>query len=170
MLRETFPTFKPVYVPREQNAKADLLAKLASSGKGSQQRSVIQQTLKSPRTTVDGTTKVSHVETLEVNSVKGRGHHSLTQDTLKVPKISIYGLSGEELLEVLQVDIVETWMTPHQCYLVDGILPTEPVEVKAVKRNARRYTLVDVVPPWLHPSYPHLCKRGSMYLYHDRAP
>jgi len=34
LLRETFPTFELVHVPREQNARADLLAKLASSGKG----------------------------------------------------------------------------------------------------------------------------------------
>jgi len=30
LLRETFPTFKLVHVPREQNAQADLLAKLAA--------------------------------------------------------------------------------------------------------------------------------------------
>jgi len=34
LLKEIFPTFELVHVPREQNARADLLAKLASSGKG----------------------------------------------------------------------------------------------------------------------------------------
>ncbi|XP_068498197.1 uncharacterized protein [Phaseolus vulgaris] len=34
ILKETFAVFELVHVPREQNAQADLLAKLASSGKG----------------------------------------------------------------------------------------------------------------------------------------
>ena len=34
VLRETCEVFELVHVPREQNARADLLAKLASSGKG----------------------------------------------------------------------------------------------------------------------------------------
>jgi len=33
-LRRSFASFEVVHVPREQNARADLLAKLASSGKG----------------------------------------------------------------------------------------------------------------------------------------
>jgi len=34
VLKETFEAFELVHVPREQNARADLLAKLASLGKG----------------------------------------------------------------------------------------------------------------------------------------
>jgi len=34
VLKESFEVFELVYVPREQNARADLLAKLASLGKG----------------------------------------------------------------------------------------------------------------------------------------
>ena len=34
VLKEAFTVFELVHVPREQNARADLLAKLASSGKG----------------------------------------------------------------------------------------------------------------------------------------
>jgi len=41
ILKETFAVFKLVHVPREQNDRADLLAKLASSGKGARQRTVI---------------------------------------------------------------------------------------------------------------------------------
>ena len=67
----------------------------------------------------------------------------MTQKTLRVPKISIYGLSREESSEVLQLDVVETWMTPYQHYLVDGMLPAEPAEAKTVKRNEGRYTLID---------------------------
>ncbi|XP_068504510.1 uncharacterized protein [Phaseolus vulgaris] len=48
-LKGSFALFDVVHVPREQNARADLLAKLASSGKGARQRTVIQETLKAPR-------------------------------------------------------------------------------------------------------------------------
>jgi len=41
VLRVGFSTFNLVYVPREQNTRADLLSKLASSGKGGLQRLVI---------------------------------------------------------------------------------------------------------------------------------
>jgi len=34
LLKETFAAFELVHVPREQNARADLLAKLASLGRG----------------------------------------------------------------------------------------------------------------------------------------
>jgi len=34
VLRKAFAVFELVHVPREHNARADLLAKLASSGKG----------------------------------------------------------------------------------------------------------------------------------------
>jgi len=42
VLKGAFVAFELVHVPREQNARADLLAKLASSGKGGRQRTVIQ--------------------------------------------------------------------------------------------------------------------------------
>jgi len=48
VLKESFEVFKLVHVPREHNARADLLAKLASSGKGGTKRTVIQETLKTP--------------------------------------------------------------------------------------------------------------------------
>ena len=49
LLKTSFTEFELIHVPREQNARADLLAKLASSGKGGKQRTVIQETLKVPR-------------------------------------------------------------------------------------------------------------------------
>ena len=53
VLKETFAVFELVHVPREQNARANLIAKLASSGKGGRQRTVIQETLRTPRTTTN---------------------------------------------------------------------------------------------------------------------
>ena len=41
LLKTSFTEFELVHVPREQNARADLLAKLASLGKGGKQRTVI---------------------------------------------------------------------------------------------------------------------------------
>jgi len=52
VLKSVFVVFELVHVSREQNARVDLLAKLASSGKGGRQRTVIQETLKTPRTFV----------------------------------------------------------------------------------------------------------------------
>ena len=48
VLKETFVVFVLVDVLREQNARADLLAKLASLGKKVRQRTVIQETLRTP--------------------------------------------------------------------------------------------------------------------------
>ena len=64
VLKKSFVVFKLVHVPREQNARADLLAKLANSGKGGKQRTVIQEPLKTPRTfTVDNSVGVHQVST-----------------------------------------------------------------------------------------------------------
>jgi len=67
----------------------------------------------------------------------------LTQETLKVPMVTTYGWLGDESLEVLQVDTVETWITPYQRYLADGLLPAEPTESKTVKSYAGKYTLIN---------------------------
>jgi len=123
ILKETFAVFELVYVPREQNARANLLAKLASSSKGGRLRIVIQETLRIPRTTTDVTAEVQQISTLE--GVK-RSHRSLAQETLKTPRISTYTLPGEESIQVCLIEGGETWMMPYQRYLADGILPLEP--------------------------------------------
>jgi len=43
ILKASFVVFELVHVPREQNVRADFLAKLSSSGKGGRQRTVIQE-------------------------------------------------------------------------------------------------------------------------------
>jgi len=58
ILRETFEVFELVHVPREQNVRVDLLAKLVSSGKGGRQRTVIQETLRTPLTATNNATEV----------------------------------------------------------------------------------------------------------------
>ena len=91
VLKESFDVFELVHVPREQNALADLLAKLASSGKGGQQRTVIQETLKTPRMVTDKMAEIQHVDTLKRMR---RSHQSLTHETVKTPRISRYLVVG----------------------------------------------------------------------------
>jgi len=83
-LRRSFASFEVVHVPREQNAQADLLAKLASSGKGSRQRTVIQETLKAPRAFVADHQVLHFCRSMER---KARSHRSLTQETLRMPRV-----------------------------------------------------------------------------------
>ena len=88
LLKGAFSLLELIHVPREQNARADLLAKLASSGKGGRQRTVIQETLKPPRKFIED----NRVDVLHISTARGRprSHHSLTQDTVKTPHISTY--------------------------------------------------------------------------------
>jgi len=94
VLKRAFAAFELVHVSREQNARADLLAKLASSGKRGRQRPVIQKTLKTPRKFVAD----NRVDILHVSTTRGkpRNHRSLSQDTTKAPSISAYPTSLEE--------------------------------------------------------------------------
>ncbi|XP_068477194.1 uncharacterized protein [Phaseolus vulgaris] len=143
VLKRAFAAFELVHVPREQNARADLLAKLASSGKGGRQRTVIQETLKTPRKFVAD----NWVDVLHVSKTRGnpRNHRSLSQDTARAPCISTYAASPEEGngIHICALEEGDTWMTPYRRYLADEILPAEPEEGKKIKRNAARYTLVD---------------------------
>jgi len=134
VLKEMFEVFELVHVPREQNARADLLAKLASSGKGDKQRTVIQETLKTPRTTANNLAEFQQISTLE--GVR-RSHRLLTQETIKTPKISVYPVAGEMSSQVYQVESRETWMTPYQHYLTDEVLPLEPTEARKIKKNSK---------------------------------
>jgi len=145
LLKGAFNALELIHVPREQNARADLLAKLASSGQGGRQRTVIQETVKAPRKFVED----NRVDVLQICTARGRprSHRSLTQDTLKMPRISTYADTPEEgrQMQVCALAEGDTWMTPYRRYLVDGALLVEPEEGKKVKRNAARYTLVDGV-------------------------
>ena len=93
VLKGAFATFELEHVPREQNARAGLLAKLASSSKGGRQRTVIQETLKTPRKFVAD----NRVDVLHISATRGkpRNHRSLIQDTARAPRISTYAASPE---------------------------------------------------------------------------
>jgi len=133
--------FELVHVPIEQNARADLIAKLASSGNGGRQRTVTQETLKIPRTfTADNLVGVHQISTLRGGA---KSHRSLTHETLKTPRVSTYPVLGEESLQICLVEGGETWMMPYKSYLADGILPLEPKEARKIKKNSAKYTLID---------------------------
>ncbi|PNX86818.1 gag-pol polyprotein, partial [Trifolium pratense] len=53
-LAKHFESFELVYVPREQNMRADLLSKLASTKKPGSHRTVIQETIKTPSISGEG--------------------------------------------------------------------------------------------------------------------
>jgi len=79
IFKESFAAFELVHVPREKNARADLIAKLASSGKRGRQRTIIQETLKTPRSfTIENMVGVHQVSTSRGGK---RIHWSLTQKT-----------------------------------------------------------------------------------------
>ena len=64
LLKGAFNALELIHVPREQNARADLLAKLASSGQGGRQRTV----LKAPRKFVED----NRVDVLQICTARGR--------------------------------------------------------------------------------------------------
>ena len=67
----------------------------------------------------------------------------MTQESLRFPRVVAYEIPSDELAVVSQANLTETWITPYQRYLADGLLPAEPTQVKMIKRNVGRYTLID---------------------------
>ena len=116
-----------MHVPREQNARADLLAKLASSGKGGKQRTVIQETLKVPRAFVSDNQVLHVYKSMERLTI---GHRSLTQETLKASRVRAQPSKIDDSMEVRAVKEPGTWITPYQLYLEDGVLPLDVAEAK----------------------------------------
>jgi len=58
--------------------------------------------------------------------------------------------------------MTNTWITPYQCYLVDELLPSEPAKAKAIKRNSRKYSIID--GKLFHHGYAHpalICISGE---------
>ena len=106
ILKKSFAVFELIHVPREQNARADLLAKLANSGNGGKQRTIIQETLKTPRTFI--AYNLVGVHQVSTSEGRNKSHRSLSQETLKTPRISTYPILGEESLQVCLVERGET--------------------------------------------------------------
>jgi len=116
-LKGSFVSFEVVHVPREQNARADLLAKLASSSKGGRQRTVIQETLKTPRAFVADHLVLQISKSMEKAA---RSHRSLTQATLKLPRIRACRGERVNMTQVCATHEPDTWITQYQRCLADG--------------------------------------------------
>jgi len=139
-LRSSFALFEVVHVPREQNARADLFAKLASSGKGGRQRTVIQETLKKPRAFAADHQVLQVCKSTEEIA---RGHRSLTQETLRPPRVRAHPVEEAKTTRVCTVYQPDTWITPYQRYIVDGLLPVDPTEARKIKKSSSKFTLID---------------------------
>ena len=139
-LKSSFVSFEVVHVPREQNARADLLAKLASSGKGGRQRTVIQETLKTPRAFVADHLVLQISKSTEKAA---RSHRSLTQETLRSPRIRACRGERVNMTQVCATHEPDTWITQYQRCLADGLLPLDPTEARKIKKNSSKFTMID---------------------------
>jgi len=92
-------------------------------------------------------------EVLAVSVRGGRSHWWLTQETLKVPRVVACEMLNEEIIVISQGSMADTWITPYQRYLADGLLPSEPAKAKAIKRNSGKYTMID--GKMFHHGYAH---------------
>ncbi|XP_068492121.1 uncharacterized protein [Phaseolus vulgaris] len=139
-LKRSFALFEVVHVPREQNARADLLAKLANSGKGGRQRTIIQETSKTPRAFV-----ADHQVLQICKSMEGmaRSYRSLTQETLRTPRVRAHPVGEVKMMQVCAMHEPDTWITPYQRYMADGVLPLDSTKARKIKKNSSRFTLVD---------------------------
>ncbi|KAK0578336.1 hypothetical protein LWI29_008770 [Acer saccharum] len=99
-LLERFKEYRIVHVPREENEKADALAKLASAMINIWPNNISMIRLLQP----------SIVKTKEVGAVFGEGN---------------------------------SWITPIKEYLVNDILPSDPLEAKRLKYRATRYSVLN---------------------------
>ena len=72
-----------------------------------------------------------------------RGHKSLTQETLRTPRVRAHPVGETKMTQVCAVHEPDTWITPYQRYLADGVLPMDPTEARKVKKNSRKFTLID---------------------------
>ena len=68
------------------------------------------------------------------------GHRSLTQETLRAPRVRLRPSKTDESMEVHAGKEPDTWITPYQLYLEDGVLPLDAAEAKRIKRSSsKRY-------------------------------
>ena len=72
-----------------------------------------------------------------------RGHKSLSQETLRMPRVRAHPVGEIKMTQVCAVHEPDTWITPYQRYMTDGVLPMDPTEARKVKKNSNKFTLID---------------------------
>jgi len=45
--------------------------------------------------------------------------------------------------QVCAIHEPDTWITPYQRYIADGVLPMDLMEARKIKKNSSRFTLID---------------------------
>jgi len=139
-LRRSFVLFEVVHVPRVQNARADLLAKLASSDKGGRQRTVIQETLKTHRAFVTDHWVLHVCRSMERTA---RSHRFLTQETLRTSRVRARPAEEVKTMQVCAIHEPDTWITPYQHYMADGVLPMDSTEARKIKKSSSKFILIN---------------------------
>ena len=46
-------------------------------------------------------------------------------------------------MQICAVHESNTWITPYQRYLADGVLPVDPAEARKIKKSSNKFTLID---------------------------
>ncbi|XP_061360638.1 uncharacterized protein LOC133304610 [Gastrolobium bilobum] len=116
LLLTEFQSFKMEHIPREQNSRADILSKLASTKGPGNNRSVIQQSVPNPSIIMAVTKQKAQ---------PSQNAQSMVDD------------------DNMPLDDKETWMTPIWNYLVKGEAPQETRAAKKLSRKASFYTIIN---------------------------
>ena len=72
-----------------------------------------------------------------------RSHRSLTQETLRTPRVRAHPAGVTKMMQVCAIHEPDTWITPYQRYMADGVLPMDSTKAKKIKKNSSRFTLID---------------------------
>ncbi|XP_061347978.1 uncharacterized protein LOC133293426 [Gastrolobium bilobum] len=116
LLLTEFQSFKVEHIPREQNSRADILSKLASTKGPGNNRTVIQQSVPNPSIIMAVTKR---------NAQPSPSTQSMVED------------------DTMPLDDKETWMTPIWNYLSKGEAPQETRAAKKLARKASFYTIIN---------------------------
>ena len=67
----------------------------------------------------------------------------MTQETLKTPRVRAHPAGVTKMTQVCAIHDPDTWITPYQRYMVDGVLPMDSTEARKINKNSSRFTLID---------------------------
>jgi len=62
---------------------------------------------------------------------------------LRTPKVRAHPVEEAKTTRVYAVYQSDTWITPYQQYIADGVLPVDPTEARKVKKSSSKFTLID---------------------------
>ena len=72
-----------------------------------------------------------------------RSHRSLTHETLRTPRVRARPAEEVRTMQVCAIHKPDTWITPYQRYLADGVLPVDSTEARKIKKSSSKFTLID---------------------------